>query len=282
MLAFLFPGQGSQVQGMGGKLFDEYPELVSQADEVLGYSIKELCLQDSLQQLNQTQYTQPALYVVNALSYCKKIQTTNQKPDFVIGHSLGEYSALFAAGVFDFVTGLRLVQERGRLMRQALNGGMAAVVGLQEDNIKQVLRENDLPNVAIANYNSYTQFVIAGSAADITRSEQAFKKMSAVFFIPLKVSGAFHSSVMLEAQQGFAEFLSQFKFAVPSIPVIANIDAKPYHPAVILSNLTQQLTHPVRWTAAIEYVMAQGEVIFEEIGSGNVLTGLMKRIKSGL
>src|SRR5205823_13876450 len=126
MLAYIFPGQGSQTRGMGGNLFDDFPELTAQADAILGYSIKKLCLEDPNQELNQTQFTQPALFVVNALTFLKK----NQKPDYVAGHSLGEYNALFAAEVFDFATGLNLVKKRGELMSEAKNGGMAAVIGL--------------------------------------------------------------------------------------------------------------------------------------------------------
>ena len=131
MLAYVFPGQGSQVVGMGKDLFDEFKEYVDAADEILGYSIKELCLEDPNGVLGLTQYTQPALYVVNALTYLKEVKTTGVKPDFVAGHSLGEYDALFAAGVFDFATGLKLVQKRGELMSQAKGGGMAAVLGLK-------------------------------------------------------------------------------------------------------------------------------------------------------
>ena len=133
MLAYVFPGQGSQVVGMGKDLFDEFKEYVDAADEILGYSIKELCLEDPNGVLGLTQYTQPALYVVNALTYLKEVKTTGVKPDFVAGHSLGEYDALFAAGVFDFATGLKLVQKRGELMSQAKGGGMAAVLGLKEE-----------------------------------------------------------------------------------------------------------------------------------------------------
>src|SRR6516162_2607290 len=129
MTAFLFPGQGSQRKGMGSTLFEEFQEVTARADEILGYSIKELCLHDPHQQLGQTQFTQPALYVVNALSYLKKMKDGSKVPTYLAGHSLGEYNALFAAGVFDFETGLRLVKKRGELMSQATGGGMAAVIG---------------------------------------------------------------------------------------------------------------------------------------------------------
>ncbi len=133
MLAYLFPGQGAQTRGMGADLFEQFSKYTAQADEFLGYSIQALCIEDVDQKLNKTQYTQPALYVVNALMYLKTLEETQQKPDYVAGHSLGEYNALFASGVFDFMTGLSLVQKRGELMSQAQNGGMTAVLGLKRE-----------------------------------------------------------------------------------------------------------------------------------------------------
>ena len=142
MLAYLFPGQGSQKKGMGLSLFEHYPELVKEADAILGYSIEDLCLNDPDDLLKQTQYTQPALYVVNALSYLERIKEDGKEPDYVAGHSLGEYDALFAAGVFDFATGLKLAKRRGELMAEARNGGMAAVIGMKENEIRKVIEVN--------------------------------------------------------------------------------------------------------------------------------------------
>src|SRR5437762_401122 len=175
MTVFLFPGQGSQRKGMGNTLFDEFKEAIASADEILGYSIKELCLHDPHQQLGKTQFTQPALYVVNALSYLKKMKETGQAPDYVAGHSLGEYSALFAAGAFDFETGLRLVKKRGELMSQAIGGGMAAVIGFTLEQVDQVLKECGLTGIDIANYNTPTQIVIAGLKADIVSAKPFFE-----------------------------------------------------------------------------------------------------------
>src|SRR5436305_5494221 len=167
MTVFLFPGQGSQRIGMGNTLFDEFKAITARADEILGYSIKELCLQDPHQQLGQTQFTQPALYVVNALSYLKKMKEAGQAPAYVSGHSLGEYNALFAAGAFDFETGLQLVKKRGELMSQATGGGMAAVIGFTLEQVDQILKEYGLTSIDIANYNTPTQIVLAGLKADI-------------------------------------------------------------------------------------------------------------------
>lgn len=280
MLAYLFPGQGSQFRGMGGDLFDNFKQYTAQADAVLGYSIKSLCLEDSRQQLIQTEFTQPALYVVNALSYLKKIQDGQQKPDYVAGHSLGEYNALFAAGVFDFITGLKLVKKRGELMNQAQGGGMAAVIGLQKKALLQQLKQHDLATISIANYNSYLQSVITGPKSDIEHSQSIFTKMNNVTFIPLKVSGAFHSNHMQSAQKEFADYLQNFEFNIPDMPVLANINALPYHPQVIRQQLANQITHPVEWVKIIQYMKSKNVISFEEVGPGTVLTGLLKKISN--
>lgn len=280
MLAYLFPGQGSQSRGMGNTLFNEFPELVKQADAILGFSIQNLCLDDPDQLLNQTQYTQPALYIVNALSYYKKLKESDNRPDYVCGHSLGEYNALLAAGVFDFGTGLKLVKKRGELMSQARNGGMAAIIGLNFQEVEDVLRRHTLNGTVIANYNTYTQLVISGPKTDIEAARNLFTSKAGVSFIPLAVSGAFHSPCMTEAQEQFAAYLGQFQFDVPSIPVLANIDAAPYHPAVTHDNMARQITHAVRWTDSIENLLRHDNIEFEEIGPGRVLSGLIRNIKA--
>lgn len=280
MTTYVFPGQGSQKKGMGATLFSEFPELVKKADDILGYSIADLCLQDPTGNLNNTFYTQPALYVVGALAYLKKIQSTATKPDFVAGHSLGEYNALFAAEVFDFETGLKLVQKRGELMSQAKDGGMAAVIGLKSEAIQDLLQQQKLNTINISNYNTYTQSVISGPKVDVEAAQTLFENAKAMF-IPLKVSGAFHSPLMQAAEKSFGTFIQQFKFAAPKIPVIANLNAKPYEANDIYQNLTQQITHPVMWTQTIEYLLKQNETNFEEIGTSTVLMGLIQRIKKG-
>lgn len=281
MTSFIFPGQGSQSKGMGGTLFDEFKELTAEADEILGYSIKELCLEDPHSNLGQTQYTQPALYIVNALSYLNRIQETGKKPDFVAGHSLGEYDALFAAGAFDFATGLKLVKKRGQLMSLATGGGMAAVIGLKEEQIAEALKHNNLQNIEMANYNSPTQIVLSGSKQDIEYAKPIFEQIKDVqMFIVLKTSGAFHSRYMEEAKTEFDVFLHAFKFSELTIPVISNVHARPYKQSDIKQNLVEQITHPVKWTESIRYLLGCGEMEFEEIGVGKVLTGLVRRIKN--
>jgi trans-AT polyketide synthase/acyltransferase/oxidoreductase domain-containing protein len=280
MVTFVFPGQGSQSKGMGGTLFDEFKELTAQADQILGYSIKELCLEDPNINLSLTQYTQPALFTVNAFSYLKKITETGKKPDFVAGHSLGEYNALFAAEAFDFGTGLQLVKKRGELMSRATGSGMAAVIGFNEEQVADALQKNGLQSIDIANLNSPFQIVISGPKADIDRAQQIFEVIPEIkMFSPLKTSGAFHSRYMEEAKRQFEVFLSSYEFSTLKISVISNVYARPYQQTDIKRNLTEQITHPVKWTESIRYLMGLGEMEFLEIGTGRVLTGLIQRIK---
>ncbi|MDM5187013.1 ACP S-malonyltransferase [Bacillus sp. DX4.1] len=278
MRAFVFPGQGSQKIGMGENLFDQFKDLVAKADHILGYSIKELCLKDPNKVLSQTQYTQPALYVVNALHYLKKIEEDGRKPDFVAGHSLGEYNALFAAGAFNFETGLKLVQKRGELMSRILGGGMAAVIGMKEEEIKKILRDNNLNSIDIVNYNTPSQIVIAGPKKDIEYAQSIFEAAGANMFIVLRVSGAFHSRYMSEMADEFAEYLNDFNFQEIQIPVISNVYARPYN-VDIKKHLIKQLNHPVKWTESIRYLIAYDQIQIEEIGPGNVLTKLVAAIQ---
>ena len=279
MIVHVFPGQGSQTKGMGEALFDEYKELTKKADKILGYSIKELCLRDPNNQINQTQFTQPALFVVNALTYLKKIQDTKIKPSYVAGHSLGEYNALFAAGAFDFETGVKLVQKRGALMSQASGGGMAAVIGLNEEKIANIIKENNLNNLSVANYNSPSQIVISGLKDEIEQAKPIFEAAGARAFILLKVSAAFHSPFMKEAREEFERFIENFDFKELEIPVISNVHARPYKQSEIKKNLVDQITHSVRWTESIRYLMGKKVTEFEEMGPGNVLKGLNTRIQ---
>uniref|UniRef100_A0A2Z2H198 [acyl-carrier-protein] S-malonyltransferase n=1 Tax=Herpetosiphon sp. B060 TaxID=2002978 RepID=A0A2Z2H198_9CHLR len=277
MRAFIFPGQGSQKQGMGEDLFEAFPELTDQASQILGYSIRELCLRDPQRQLAQTQYTQPALYVICVLSYLAEV-SRGIRPDFVAGHSVGEYSALFAADVFDFETGLRLVQKRGELMAKAQNGGMAAVGGLSEAQIRSILNQHQLYSLDIANLNAPTQVVLSGPNDDIIAAQAVFEAAQAQLYIKLNVSGAFHSRYMNKSRDEFGTFIASMQFAEPRIPVIANLDANPYTASTIKRNLVEQITHSVRWVESIEYLLHAGVNEFKEIGPGTVLTKLNQRI----
>lgn len=285
MIAFIFPGQGSQHIGMGQALFDtvpEYRQAERDVDALLGYSLRQLCLEDTTNRLKETQFTQPALYVVNALHYYKAI-ADGQRPSYVAGHSLGEYNALLAAGAFDFLTGLRLVKRRGELMALARNGGMGAVVGLSSLQVTQVLQQNGLGALDVANFNSATQTVVSGPVDDINRAAPLFEKAGAAMFIPLPVSAAFHSRYMVDAARSFADFLAPFAFSEPRVPVVANVTAQPY-PAgnasqAIKSLLTEQITRSVQWAQSVRLLIGKGVTEFKEIGPGNVLTRIVQQIQ---
>lgn len=279
-LIHVFPGQGSQKKGMGEGLFESFPDLTKSADEILGYSIQALCLEDAADQLNQTQYTQPALYVVSALSYLRRLQEMDAKPDFVAGHSLGEYNALFAADVFDFETGLRLVQKRGALMAGATEGGMAAVLGMPSEGVREVIDNSGVSEVSIANLNAPQQTVLTGAKDGILALQSKFQEAGAKRYIPLKVSGAFHSPFMEPARKEFESFLGQFEFGKPSIPVISNVEALPYPEDGVADLLALQITSPVRWVETVQYLNQQPNPTFEEIGPGKVLQGLIRQISA--
>jgi len=279
MIAYVFPGQGSQKKGMGKDLFDSHAELIDRADEILGYSTKTLCLDDPDNQLGLTQFTQPALFVVNALMWLDEKKECEQMPNFFAGHSLGEYNALFAAEVFDFETGLKLVQKRGQLMAQAKSGGMAALIGFDEDQVQKVLQDNQLDNIFLANYNSPAQIVISGLQSEIDSAEPLFKDAGLKLFVKLNVSGAFHTKFMNDAAKTFAEFMDEFSFNDASIPVISNVTGLPHENGKIKEGLYKQIISPVMWTNSICYLMGQSVETFKEIGPGNVLKGLIKKIK---
>ncbi|MBN1686307.1 MAG: ACP S-malonyltransferase [Spirochaetales bacterium] len=276
---YVFPGQGSQSVGMGKASFDDYPDLVAKADAILGYSLKTLCLEDPEGNLNLTQYTQPALFAVTALEYLKLQGESAKKPDYLAGHSLGEYAALFAASAFDFETGIRLVQKRGELMGKARGGGMVAVIGLDRERVHAILKDTGMDTVEVANYNSPGQTILSGPVDDLNAIAGAFEEGGARRYLPLKVSAAFHSRYMAEAGRAFSEFLQGINFENPKIPVISNVTAGPYKEREIRENLVNQLTSSVRWQESIEYLLAQGECEFKEIGPGTVLTKLIEQIR---
>jgi malonyl CoA-acyl carrier protein transacylase len=277
-IVYIFPGQGSQTFGMGKEVFDSHDEYIQKADDILGYSVKTLCLEDPDSRLNHTQYTQPALFIVNSLLYLQKTEETEKKPDFVAGHSLGEYTALFAAGAFDFETGVRLVQKRGELMAEATGGGMAAVIGLGADAVRDVLGSSGIDTIDVANFNSPSQIIVSGPKEDLEKVQPNFEQAGARRYIPLKVSAAFHSRYMSDAGTKFSAFLDSISFEDPSIPVISNVTALPYEKGQISRNLAQQMTSSVRWQETIEYLLKQPSPEFTEIGPGNVLTKLTQQI----
>lgn len=276
----LFPGQGSQSKGMGAELFDRYPDWTSAADAVLGYSIRELCVEDPRGELGLTQFTQPALFTVNALTYRARLDDGGAMPDFVAGHSLGEFNALQAAGVFDFPTGLTLVQRRGQIMGQVSGGGMAAVIGMEPQTIQEVLNSTEAGRrLDVANFNSYDQTVIAGHKEDLAVVKDQFEAAGVRAYIPLNVSAPFHSRYMRGAQTTFAVFLHDVSFTAPQIPVISNVSGKPYEGDMVRQTLSEQIGNSVRWLETIVYLLDQSEPVFEEVGPGSVLTKLVAQIR---
>lgn len=277
MLTIVFPGQGSQDKGMGQGLFDAFPDLIAEADALLGYSIRELCLENPDDRLVQTQFTQPALFVVGALAWLAR---NGGQPDLLAGHSLGEYNALFAGGAFDFKTGLSLVQRRGALMARASGGGMAAVLGFPAESIAKVLTDIGADQVDIANDNSPSQVVISGPKEQVERALEPLEQAGARRTKLLEVSAAFHSRHMMAAAEEFRGFLAQAPFRLPNIPVLSNVTARPHRDAdQIRELLVQQIIKPVRWTECMRYAMALGTEAVEELGPGKVLTGLFRQIK---
>lgn len=267
MKAFLFPGQGAQRIGMGAGLFQAFPDLVAEADALLGYSIVELCQNGPIERLTRTNFTQPALYVVCALKYLQET-ATGPAPDVVLGHSVAEYVALFAAGVVDFASGLKLVKKRGELMDRAEGGGMAAVLGLDGDAIAKIIADNGLADVFAANFNTPRQIVLSGKRDAIIAAEPLFKAAGASHYVILQVGGAFHTPFMAEAQRDFAAFVADFHFAPPRIPVMSNVTARPHDPAKIAARMVEQITAPVQWSDSIRWLLAKGYGFadFVEIG----------------
>ncbi len=285
MHVFLFPGQGSQHEGMGAALFDALEEFAEQEpaiDAVLGYSLRALCLKDPEGRLKRTEFTQPALFVVNYLHY-RKAAAEGRSAGFLAGHSLGEYNALLAAGAFDLIDGLRIVRKRGELMSRAKGGAMAAVVGLTPQRVEAGLREAGLTSIDVANYNAPTQTVLSGPAEDIASAEAAFAGAELKMFVRLPVSAAFHSRYMAEAAGEFREFLRTFRFRDLTTPVMSNVTGRPY-PAgaadgLVKARLAEQIASPVRWDEIIRWLRARGAVSFEELGPGKVLTRLNQQIE---
>lgn len=275
MITHLFPGQGSQHRGMGGALFDEFRAVTDKADSILGYSIKTLCLDDPDTRLTNTIFTQPAVYVVNALSWMKTLIEATP-PDMVAGHSLGEYNALLAAGVFSFETGLQLVRQRALLMAKAPAGTMMAVLGLDASRVEVVLKDQTALDVDLANDNAPDQTVLAGSARALEALIEPLTRAGAARCVMLNVGGAFHSRAMHASAQEFATHLETVTFAAPRIPVIANVTAEPYPAETVGNILARQMRATVQWRRTMDYMRRSGVSEMVEVGPGRVLTGLYR------
>ncbi|GAA0938240.1 ACP S-malonyltransferase [Virgisporangium aurantiacum] len=276
-VAWVFPGQGAQHVGMGADLFDRFPAECAEASAILGYDIREVCLTDSPPGLRDTSVVQPALFVVSALSMLAR-RAAGPGPDVVAGHSLGEYVALFAAGCFDFGTGVRLVQRRGELMGAASGGGMLA--GADVDRIADLLAADGLTGIDVANRNSADQVVLSGPEASLAAAGKAIRAAKAGRCVPLRVSAAFHSRYMSDAADRFAAFLDTVRFEPPRIPVIANVTAAPYPADGIRELLVRQIRCPVRWWESMSRLVHSGVSEVVEVGPGKVLTGLWEAIRT--
>lgn len=275
----MFPGQGAQSKGMGEALFSEFPELTDQASNVLGFDIVELCTLDPNKLLAQTRYTQPALFVVNALHFYQKKESGVVLPDFALGHSLGEYNALLVAGSFSFESGLQLVKRRGELFAEADGGGMAAILDTHENEVREIVADAGLTQIDISNFNTPLQVVVAGARQDMQAAGEVFAKRGKLFY-PLNTSGAFHSRHMRKAAAEFGDFLQQVTLKDPEIDVISNVTGRPYAPGQILELLQEQICQPVLWHRSITYLRARGVQEFVEVGHGDTLTKMYQHIEA--
>lgn len=272
--AYLFPGQGSQRPGMGAELFDRHPDLVARADAVLGYSVREVCLEQPADRLRRTEYTQPALYVLEALHYFDEVERSGHSGDFMAGHSLGQFASLFAADVFDFEAGLEMVRVRGELSGKVGWGAMAAVLGLYYAEVDAMLRDGGYDRVTVANYNSPRQLVVTGAEDQLARLEGEVGKRPGGKFVLLPIRGAFHSPSMKETAARFRERIEVHAFRSPRVPVLSCATGRPFpaeRPDTFAALLADQLVQPVRWIDVIQYLRAHGVTEFVEAGPGDVL-----------
>ena len=282
-IAFIFPGQGSQAVGMGKDLYDNFEaskHVFDKANEVLGKDIKHICFEGDEEVLKQTVNTQPAILTTSIACLEALKSLVDVTPAYVAGHSLGEYAAYYTAGVVDLEHALTLIQKRADLMSDAPAGAMTAVLNATDDQIKEALEKaNKDGYVDVANYNSPSQLVITGEADAVKKAGEYLQEMGVKRVIPLAVSGAFHSMLMKDASEKFAEFIADMDIKNAQIPVITNVDAE-----ITTENfkpkMSKQICSSVYWTQTIQRMIENGVEIFVELGNGKVLSGLNRKISS--
>jgi [acyl-carrier-protein] S-malonyltransferase len=285
LIAFVFPGQGSQTTGMGKGLHDSFEEarkVFTEVDAVLGVPLSQICFQGPDEHLKLTENTQPAILSVSTAA-CRVLSEAGVRPDFVAGHSLGEYSALVAANSLSLADALRIVRKRGMYMQESVpvgQGAMAAILGMTADQVEALCREAAQGEVLTpANLNTPSQIVIAGTSSAIDRALQLARSRGARKAVPLSVSAPFHCDLMRPAQERLAKDLEQLSFRNPEYPLINNADAAEVRSgATIADSLSRQVCSPVRWTESIQKLISAGVRLFVEVGPGKVLCGLIRQI----